>query len=157
MRLKLLHDVLSVLRSSQECVTLTSAVGLRTSQIIDQLSATARTFMAFLKLLLDDVLGLGTATHALTALWLRTSYRPPAVTRLCIIRSHALLLRIHLTNVLFIGERVGPELLSLLAGTLLVLIHLLSHLEVVMPGRIHVDPLHARVCHGMRTRSSSLV
>ena len=60
-RTELIYNILSVLRSGKELVStvlIASSERLRTSQIVDELTAAARALIALLKLLLDDVLGL---------------------------------------------------------------------------------------------------
>lgn len=59
-RTELIYNILSVLRSCKELIStilIASSERLRTSQIVDELTAAARALIAFLKLLLDDVLG----------------------------------------------------------------------------------------------------
>ena len=104
-RLELIDDVLSVLGTCQELVrALSASIGLRPSQIVDQLTATAGAFVSLLQLFLDHVLCLGVPSHALAALRLRAPHLSSAVHLLTVAHSNALLSRVHLNEVLLVRE-----------------------------------------------------
>ena len=136
---------MSVLRSSQKLICSSLAiVALRTSQIVDELAATPRALMPLLELFLDHVLSLGLrpgssslATHRNTA----SNLTPARVLPLRPLTQTLLLTSIvNLLKVFLVGEGVGPELLGLLAGALLVGTHLLlAHREVFLGVRTLIN------------------
>lgn len=126
-----------------------SIVALRSSQVVDKLTATPGTLMTFLELFLDHILGFGLRSGTSTLAAHGYASTDLASSRVDLNSlSRTWLARIHLGKVLLVRERVRPELLGLLAGTLLIGTHLLlllAHGEVVLPVLIHIN------IHGVTT------
>ena len=132
------------MRSSQKLIGSSLAiVTLRTSQIVDELTATPRTLVPLLEFLLDHVLslGLGPSTSSLAAHGNAASNLSPArVLALRALTQTLLTSIVDLLKVFLVCERVGPELLCLFAGALLVRTHLLlTHREVLLSVRTLIN------------------
>ena len=132
------------MRSSQKLIGSSLAiVALRTSKIVDELTATPRTLVPLLEFLLDHVLSLGLgpstsslATHGNAASNL-TSARVLALRALT---QTLLTCIIDFLEVFLVSKRVRPELLGLLAGALLVGTHLLlAHRKVFLRVRTLIN------------------
>ena len=124
-RRELIHEILRIRGTSEELVSsaLASRVRLGASEIVDQLSTASWTFMSFLKLLLDHVLGLRVASDASSMATDRlgaANWSATVASHLHVL-IHALLWSgVHLRKIFLIGERIRSELLCLLSRSLLI-------------------------------------